>query len=568
MDPAVSPDGKLLAYASDRAAGQNLDIWVQQLTPGGSAMQLTHEHADTRQPVFSPDGTQIFFHCAKEGRGVSKIPAIGGSVLRLAAQGFSPDVSPDGKWIAFQVGFAKTSIITGTSLGPSFVMPAAGGSARPIGSDIESPADPVWGPDSQHLLVSTDEPAASGGPDWFLVSAAGGPSRRTGLFSELKREGFSIDPNRVPHLSQWRRGYIVFSGTFGDATNIWRMPVADDGSAAGRAVRLTSGAGTEMGAVLSGSGELYFAALNTPLAIWGLPLDANNGLVRGDLKRMTSGPFDVQPSISADGNLLAFATARGKRAALENEEVRVKNMATGAEELISSPSQAEAFPHISSDGSMVAATATVPEFGKASGVRLVERERSVALKTVTGAFAWDWSHDDRRLLYYKDDGVIRCLDIPSGKEVFRLAEPHHSLFQARFSPDDRFVALEVVDDLRQETNSSVFIASLTGSAEPPAKEWIPIRDTGSWADKPRWSPDGTLLYFISNRDGQTCLWAQRLERRSKRPVGLPFAVRHFHNSALAFDNVGMGLLEIDIARDKAVLGLGEVAGNLWSVKVR
>ena len=36
MDPAVSPDGKLLAYVSDRADGRNLNIWIQQLAPAGA----------------------------------------------------------------------------------------------------------------------------------------------------------------------------------------------------------------------------------------------------------------------------------------------------------------------------------------------------------------------------------------------------------------------------------------------------------------------------------------------------------------------------------------------------
>lgn len=54
-DPAVSPDGKLLAYASDRDGSGQLHIWVQQLTPGGQAMQLTRGGAEDHQPAFSPD---------------------------------------------------------------------------------------------------------------------------------------------------------------------------------------------------------------------------------------------------------------------------------------------------------------------------------------------------------------------------------------------------------------------------------------------------------------------------------------------------------------------------------
>jgi DNA-binding winged helix-turn-helix (wHTH) protein/dipeptidyl aminopeptidase/acylaminoacyl peptidase len=239
IDPAVSPDGKLLAYASDRPDGRNLNIWVQQLTPGGSAVQLSHEDADTRQPSFSPDGTQIIFHCAKDGGGICTIPAIGGPIVRLAPRGTAPHISPDGKWISFQVGTNLGSIITGSGVGQSFVMPAGGGSAREIGADLQSAVRPVWSPDSQHLLAYAQSGNSFG---WFLISGAGGPSRRTGFFDALKRQGFSlVGGNRIPQLSEWQRGFVLFSARFGDTTNAWRMPISDDGTPAGKAQRSPPG---------------------------------------------------------------------------------------------------------------------------------------------------------------------------------------------------------------------------------------------------------------------------------------------------------------------------------------
>src|SRR3954469_17297638 len=51
-------------------------------------------------------------------------------------------------------------------------------------------------------------------------------------------------------------------------------------------------------------------------------------------------------------------------------------------------------------------------------------------------------------------------------------------------------------------------------------------------DYAQWSPDGNTLYFTSGADGFTCLWAQRLDGNTRRPLGDAFAVQHFHGRTL------------------------------------
>ena len=96
--------------------------------------------------------------------------------------------------------------------------------------------------------------------------------------------------------------------------------------------------------------------------------------------------------------------------------------------------------------------------------------------------------------------------------------------------------------------------------------WLPIVDEEVWADKPRWSPDGATLYFVSHRDGFRCIWSQRLDPPTKRPIGQPTSVRHFHNARLSMSNVPIGLLELEIARYRMLFNLGELTGNIWSAR--
>ena len=77
-DPALSPNGQLLAYSSDRGGDGNLDIWVQQLSTG-EPIRLTTDEAGDTLPSFSPDGNSIVFRSGRDGGGIYVVPALGGS---------------------------------------------------------------------------------------------------------------------------------------------------------------------------------------------------------------------------------------------------------------------------------------------------------------------------------------------------------------------------------------------------------------------------------------------------------------------------------------------------------
>src|SRR5262249_17481492 len=143
-----------------------------------------------------------------------------------------------------------------------------------------------------------------------------------------------------------------------------------------------------------------------------------------------------------------------------------------------------------------------------------------------------------------------------------LNHPSYALFQPQFSPDDRWVSFNGTAAGR----SRIFVAPVRGAGLIPESEWIAITDS-VWDDKARWSPDGNLLYFISDRDGFRCIWAQRLEPASKRPLGPAIPIYHAHEARRSMMNVGSGPLEISVARDKIVFNMSEQTGNIWMLQL-
>jgi serine/threonine protein kinase len=120
-DPAISPDGKLLAYASDRAGQGNLDIWLQHVD-SNEAVRLTSDKADDVEPAISHDRTQIAFRSERDPSGIYLVSTLGGEARLITRDGRTPRFSPDGKWIAYWVGDPQSQ--TGNKI---FVLSTAAG---------------------------------------------------------------------------------------------------------------------------------------------------------------------------------------------------------------------------------------------------------------------------------------------------------------------------------------------------------------------------------------------------------------------------------------------------------
>ncbi len=106
--PALSADGKLVAYVRDSKPDEGTDVWVIP-AQGGNPQNLTGDGNDVIEaaPEWSPDGKQIAFQAAEKGAKTNDIwvmDANGKNKKKLVEGGgdnIRPHWSPDGKYIAF-----------------------------------------------------------------------------------------------------------------------------------------------------------------------------------------------------------------------------------------------------------------------------------------------------------------------------------------------------------------------------------------------------------------------------------------------------------------------------------
>ncbi|HUB82432.1 MAG TPA: protein kinase [Bryobacteraceae bacterium] len=543
IDPAISADGNLVAYSSDRSGDGNLDIWVKQLG-GGDPIRLTHDPADDTEPNFSPDATHIVFRSERDGGGIYMVPTTGGQERRIADGGRRPQYSPDGTKVVYWTGPADPFPLR-AGIGKIFVLDLVTSITHQIRPEFSSAVHPVWSPDGKKVLFLGAKSGAGMDWDWWIT-----PQDNSAPVTCHVEKSQLFDP----FAWQGKRVYFAWNGA--GPWTISRIAIdAATGCATGKPERLTGVTGDAYSPAVSKQGQVVFSVMNGPVNLYNLPLDANRGKPKQNLERLSAEPgLNFAQSISADGTRLVYTSNRVH----DTFQVWGRDFSTGREHALTEGGLIKSDAAISPDGRMVV--------WRSDGAFVTPFDGGPTQPVCTDKLmVRTWSADGKYLLDDQSSvGSIGLIEFATGKTSTYLQKPGRELRPVSISSDGNWMAFT---EFRNAVDYTVYVAPFAPDHAPAEAEWVRVLSSPQVHPDPHWSPDGNLLYFSSDRDGYNCLWAIRLNPGNKHPVGALFPVEHFHTPALRLEAPSLRYPAIALGPGRMVVSMSERSAGIWMLKL-
>ena len=499
-DVKISPDGSQIAFTYKG------DIYKVAAT-GGTAVRLTSLPSYESAPVWSPDGKEIAFASDRNGGSdVFVMDANGGTARQLtfnSAAETPQAFTPDGKNVLFSASIqdpASSALFPILRMPELYSVPTAGGrTSQVLGTPAFSLA---FLPDGKSFLYEDNK----GLEDVFRKHHTSSVTRdiwrydaSTGKHTNLTERG---GEDRNPVLGTDGKTVYFLSERNGGTFNVYSMDINSPKTVkkltdfTTHPVRFLSQGANGLTA-FTYDGEIYTMAPGAKPKKVNINVTVDDAQPVDDI-RVTSAD---EAAVSPDGKQVAFMR-RGElfvTSTEHNSTKQVTNTPENESDVAWAPDGRTVYYTSERDGNYNIYKATIareedPNFSNAT----VVKEEPVFPKGKLDRTCPMVSPDGKKLAYILDRNKLMVRDLKTGSEkqlTDGSTNPTRTKgFAARWSPDSRWLAIDFNDPRHIPYTDIAIINAETGKLTR-------ITDSGYFDEGPHWVLDGNAIIFLTERYG-------------------------------------------------------------------
>lgn len=500
-DVKISPDGKEIVFTYKG------DIW-KVATTGGEAVRLTSRSSYESEPVWSPDGKSIAFSSDRSGNAdIYIMSANGGTATRLTTNSAAetPEAfTPDGKYVLFSASIqdpASSALFPYRAMSELYRVPVSGGRITQV---LGTPAvQMTFLPDGKSFVYED----VKGGEDKWRKHHTSSVTRdiwkydaATGKHINLTARG---GEDRNPVIGQDGSTIYFLSERNGGSFNLYSMNIENQSSVTKltdfktHPVRFLS-RGADGTFAFTYNGEIYTKKGDAAPQKVKITLTVDEEELPQNLNIRSVGAGSVSP----DGKQIAFVN-RGEVFVTSTEHASTKQIThtpAGESTLAWAPDNRTLYYSSERDGHYNIYKASVarkddPNFSNAT---VVEETPVFNPKDKIDRTYPSISPDGKKMTFVQDRTKLMVIDLDT-KKVRQLTDgstiaSRTKGFPSQWSPDGKWILIEAMD-LRHQPYGDIAIINADSG------KMTYITKTGYFDENPRWAMGGNAIIFNSERYG-------------------------------------------------------------------